>query len=389
MQLRNDYVDTLYMARKCLPQLSHHRLGDVCEYFGIGTEGAHRALNDCIMNQKCYEKLGELLHTDHEVVKDHVAYSDKQGNFYCRAAHGILNYKEDQQVCGRGCPCFVGTDGKGYPVCRYQSLESLEKPTRSPMVMYKRMQQAITDGYVPLFPKTQRMTELYPAYAYAARAHQGQTRKGTQIPYITHLLTTMNYCLQLTDDKDVLMAAILHDTIEDTDTTYEDILHHFGPRIADYVREETENKRENLPAESTWEIRKRETIEHLRTASIEVKMLVLPGGMPGTIHLKEHKGLEKLILKHNEEKKYLAAICAAPTVFGGMGILKGKKAICYPGMEEGLTGAEVTCQPAVTDGHITTSRGLGTAIDFALALISELRDKESADTISKQVVYER
>ena len=118
-------------------------------------------------------------------------------------------------------------------------------------------------------------------------------------------------------------------------------------------------------------------------------MLVVPGGMPGTIHLKEHKGLEELILKHNEEKKYLAAICAAPTVFGGMGILKGKKAICYPGMEEGLTGAEVTCQPAVTDGHITTSRGLGTAIDFALALISELRDKESADTISKQVVYER
>ena len=104
----------------------------------------------------------------------------------------------------------------------------------------------------------------------------------------------------------------------------------------------------------------------------EVKMLVLPGGMPGTIHLKEHKGLEELILKHNEENKYLAAICAAPT-----------------GMEEGLTGAEVTCQPAVTDGHITTSRGLGTAIDFALALISELRDKESADTISKQVVYER
>ena len=119
------------------------------------------------------------------------------------------------------------------------------------------------------------MTEFYPAYAYAAEAHQGQMRKGTQIPYITHLLTTMNYCLQLTDDKDVLMAAILHDTIEDTDTTYEDILHHFGSRIADYVREETENKRENLPAESTWEIRKSETIEHLRTASIEVKMLVL------------------------------------------------------------------------------------------------------------------
>ena len=58
----------------------------------------------------------------------------------------------------------------------------------------------------------------------------------------------------------------------------------------------------------------------------EVKMLVLPGGMPGTIHLKEHKGLEKLILKHNERKKiYWTAICAAPTVFGGMGILKGRR----------------------------------------------------------------
>ena len=119
----------------------------------------------------------------------------------------------------------------------------------------------------------------------------------------------------------------------------------------------------------------------------EVKMLVLPGGMPGTIHLKEHKGLEELILKHNEEKKYLAAICAAPTVFGGMGILKGKKAICYPGMEEGLTGAEVTCQPAVTDGHITTSRGMGTAIPFALELVTRMCGKEKSEALSKSIIY--
>ena len=57
----NDYIDTLYMAKSCLPQLSHHKLGDISEYFGISTEGAHRALNDCIMNQKCYEKMGSLL----------------------------------------------------------------------------------------------------------------------------------------------------------------------------------------------------------------------------------------------------------------------------------------------------------------------------------------
>lgn len=57
----NDYIDTLYMAKSCLPQLKHHKLGDVSEYFGIDTAGAHRALNDCIMNQKCYEKMGPLL----------------------------------------------------------------------------------------------------------------------------------------------------------------------------------------------------------------------------------------------------------------------------------------------------------------------------------------
>ncbi len=275
VQVSNDYVDTLYLARRCLPQLDHHRLGDVCDYFGIGTEGAHRALNDCIMNHKCYEKLGELLHTDHEVTKDHIASADKDGNFYCRAVHAILNYREDQQVCGRGCPCFVGTDEKGYPVCRYQSLESLEKPTRSPRVMYKRTEQAIADGIVPLFPRTQRMEEFYKPYAFAARAHKGQVRKGTQIPYLTHLITTMNYCIQLTNDRNVLTAAILHDTIEDTEVTYEDIHEEFGAKVASYVDAETEDKRQELPAKDTWEVRKRETIEHLRHASREVKMLVL------------------------------------------------------------------------------------------------------------------
>ena len=275
VQVSNDYVDTLYMARKCLPKLAHHRLGDVCEYFGIDTQGAHRALNDCIMNHKCYEKMGELLNVDHEVIKDHVAFADKDGNFYCRAVHGILSFKEDQQVCGRGCPCFVGTDEKGYPVCRYQNLESLEKPTRSPKVMYKRMTQAIEAELVPLFPKTQRLEEFYKAYSFAAKAHRGQERKGTQIPYLTHLITTMNYCSQLTNDKNVLKAAILHDTIEDTGVTYEDIREEFGAKIAEYVDAETEDKREELPAEDTWELRKSETIEHLAHASKEVKMLVL------------------------------------------------------------------------------------------------------------------
>lgn len=59
--VENDYIDTLYMARQCLPGLSHHRLSDVAEYFGVSVQGAHRALNDCVMNRKCYEALGKIL----------------------------------------------------------------------------------------------------------------------------------------------------------------------------------------------------------------------------------------------------------------------------------------------------------------------------------------
>lgn len=60
-EVENDYIDTLYMARQCLPQLFHHKLSDVASYFGINTSGAHRALADCIINQKCYEELGKIL----------------------------------------------------------------------------------------------------------------------------------------------------------------------------------------------------------------------------------------------------------------------------------------------------------------------------------------
>ena len=118
-------------------------------------------------------------------------------------------------------------------------------------------------------------------------------------------------------------------------------------------------------------------------------MLVLPGGMPGTLHLKEHAGLKELLLKFNEEENYLAAICAAPTVLGGLGLLEGKKAVCYPSMEDGLTGAKVLFENVVTDGNVTTSRGLGTAIDFALRLIEILKGRETAAKLAEQIVYEQ
>lgn len=119
------------------------------------------------------------------------------------------------------------------------------------------------------------------------------------------------------------------------------------------------------------------------------EMLILPGGMPGTLHLKEHAGLDSLIRSSAEDGIYLAAICAAPTVYGEKGLLTGKRAACYPGMESGLVGAEVCYDSVVTDGTFITSRGMGTAIDFALALTEILKGKEQADTIARQIVYDR
>lgn len=115
--------------------------------------------------------------------------------------------------------------------------------------------------------------------------------------------------------------------------------------------------------------------------------LILPGGMPGTLHLKECGKLQRLLEEANQRESRIAAICAAPTVFGALGFLEGKKAVCYPGMEEGLTGAKVSFDAVVTDGHITTSRGLGTAIAFALELVSLIKGKTEAEKLAQAIVY--
>lgn len=116
-------------------------------------------------------------------------------------------------------------------------------------------------------------------------------------------------------------------------------------------------------------------------------MLVLPGGMPGTTYLEEYAPLRELIVKYDQAGKRLAAICAAPTVYGKMGLLKGRKATCYPEMEDLLLGAEPVTDAVVTDGNYTTSRGLGTAIEFSLELISLLQGSETAEKVAKSVVF--
>lgn len=119
----------------------------------------------------------------------------------------------------------------------------------------------------------------------------------------------------------------------------------------------------------------------------ESDMLVLPGGMPGTRNLMNHKGLQELLRAYHEKGRYIAAICAAPSVFGRLGFLKGRRACCYPSFEEKLEGAEVVQEPVSVDGHIITSRGMGTAIPFALKLTALLCGEEKADEISRSIIF--
>lgn len=116
-------------------------------------------------------------------------------------------------------------------------------------------------------------------------------------------------------------------------------------------------------------------------------MLILPGGMPGTLHLQEDVAVQKMIMRFSESGKYLAAICAAPKIYGGLGLLKGRKATCYPGFEEELSGAQVVYEEVVADGPFITSRGLGTAIPFSLKLIESLISQEVADEIAEKIIY--
>ncbi len=119
----------------------------------------------------------------------------------------------------------------------------------------------------------------------------------------------------------------------------------------------------------------------------EYDMAVLPGGMPGTRHLGAHKGVKKVLEQFYGEKKYVAAICAAPSVLGKYGMLNGRKATSYPGFEAELVGAERVFDAVAVDDFVITSRGMGTAIDFSLTLIEKLVSKEKAQEIGVSIIY--
>ncbi len=120
-----------------------------------------------------------------------------------------------------------------------------------------------------------------------------------------------------------------------------------------------------------------------------VDMLVLPGGGGGTKVLEGCSFLMKQVDAFIAAGRPVCAICAAPTILGHRGHLKGRKATCYPGMEGELEGAEVVFAPAVRDGNIITGRGMGCSIDFALEIVNYLADRKSAEEMAERIVYRR
>lgn len=119
----------------------------------------------------------------------------------------------------------------------------------------------------------------------------------------------------------------------------------------------------------------------------KMDMVVLPGGMPGTLNLGKHEGVKAVLEQFYADKKYIAAICAAPSVLGKYGMLEGRKATSYPGFEDTLTGAEYISDAVAVDDFVITSRGMGTAIDFSLVLIERLTDAQKAKDIKDAIIY--
>lgn len=114
-------------------------------------------------------------------------------------------------------------------------------------------------------------------------------------------------------------------------------------------------------------------------------LIFLPGGLPGTTNLGKHAGLQSLIIKQAETNGKMAAICAAPSILGNLGLLEGKEAICYPGFENTLKGAKVSSEKLVLSDKIYTAKAAGVAIPFALQIVAGLKGDEMANTIRKGI----
>jgi 4-methyl-5(b-hydroxyethyl)-thiazole monophosphate biosynthesis len=118
------------------------------------------------------------------------------------------------------------------------------------------------------------------------------------------------------------------------------------------------------------------------------EMIVLPGGMPGAEHLRDSEALRQMLMRQDQDDRYIAALCASPAVvLQGIGLLRGRQATCYPSFVDQLENKERAGDPVVIDGRIITSQGPGTALLFAFALVQVLCGKTAAEKLSAQMLF--
>jgi 4-methyl-5(b-hydroxyethyl)-thiazole monophosphate biosynthesis len=117
-----------------------------------------------------------------------------------------------------------------------------------------------------------------------------------------------------------------------------------------------------------------------------LEMIVLPGGMPGTLNLEKDSYVQKAIEFCSVNNRYIAAICAAPSILGHLGLLKGKTAVCYSGFEEQLVGASIGSDSVTADGNIITARGAGVAVKFGLKLVEKLVSPEVSEKLKDSIL---
>lgn len=130
----------------------------------------------------------------------------------------------------------------------------------------------------------------------------------------------------------------------------------------------------------------RADIGFARTNYEDVDMLILPGGQPGSNNLAKHEGLCEKIQAHYDQGKWLAAICAAPLVFGRMGLLEGVETICYPSFEPELKGAIISDKTVAVSGNFITAKGPGVTMDFALEIVKQLKGEATANRIAQSII---
>ena len=116
------------------------------------------------------------------------------------------------------------------------------------------------------------------------------------------------------------------------------------------------------------------------------ELVMLPGGMPGSVNLERSEVVQRALRLANERGAYIAAICAAPMVLGKAGLLKGKRAVCYPGFEEYLEGRIPCDERCVCDGNVITAVGCGAACELGLKIVEKLCGSEKAESIKNGIL---